>query len=72
MSNLIISPSSSQYLNQIFEYFLFRNVEAGEKLFKALNTKCKNLINFPKMGKPYDYLRNDVRGLPLDKYLILY
>lgn len=72
MNNLIISPSASQDLNQIAEYFLSRNIEAGEKLFKAFNTKCRNLINFPKMGKPYDYLRDGVRGLPLDRYIILY
>jgi hypothetical protein len=47
MSNLIISPSASRDLNQIAEYFLEVNLEAGEKLFREFNTKdsCKNKLN---------------------------
>ncbi|WP_292873311.1 hypothetical protein [Nostoc sp. LPT] len=34
MSNYIISPSASRDLNEIADYFLPRNLEAGEKLFR--------------------------------------
>lgn len=51
MSNYIISPSATRDLNQIADYFLTRNLETGEKLFKEFNKKCKNLANFPKMGR---------------------
>ena len=34
MSNYIISPSATRDLNQIADYFLTRNLETGEKLFK--------------------------------------
>ncbi len=37
MSRFIIAPSASQDLNRIAEYFLERNVEAGEKLFREFN-----------------------------------
>jgi toxin ParE1/3/4 len=71
MTDFIIAPSASRDLNQISEYFLSRNLEAGEKLFKEFNKKCKYLVNFPNIGKPYDYLKTGLRGLPLDGYIIL-
>ena len=72
MSNYIISPSASRDLNQIADYFLPRNLEAGEKLFKDFNKKCQNLANFPNMGRSYAYIKPSLRGLPLDGYIIIY
>lgn len=72
MSDFIIAPSASRDLNQISEYFLSRNLEAGEKLIEEFNKKCRYLVNFPNIGRPYDYLKTDLRGLPLDGYVILY
>lgn len=57
MSNYIISPSATKDLNQIADYFLTRNLEAGEKLFKEFNRKCQNLANFPNMGRSYAYIK---------------
>ncbi len=72
MSNYIISPSASRDLNEIADYFLPRNLEAGEKLFREFNKKCQNLANFPSMGRSYDHIKPSLRGLPLDGYVILY
>ncbi len=72
MSNYIISPSATRDLNQIADYFLVRNLEAGEKLFKEFNRKCHNLANFPEMGRSYAYIKPSLRGLPLDGYIIIY
>jgi toxin ParE1/3/4 len=72
MSNLIISPSASRDLNQIADYFLEVNLEAGEKLFQEFNKKCQKLAMFPNMGRSYSQIRDDLRGLPLDGYIILY
>jgi len=72
MSDFIIAPSASRDLSQISEYFLSRNLEAGEKLIKEFNKKCKYLVSFPNIGKSYDYLKIGLRGLPLDGYIILY
>ena len=72
MSNYIISPSASRDLNQIADYFLPRNLEAGEKLFKEFNKKCQNLANFPNMGRSYAYIKPLLRGLPLNGYIIIY
>ncbi len=72
MSLYIIAPSASRDLNQIADYFLSRNLEAGEKLFKEFNKKCENLANFPKIGRSYDHIRLSLRGLPLNGYIIIY
>ncbi len=72
MSNYIISPSATRDLNQIADYFLVRNLEAGEKLFKEFNRKCQNLANFPEMGRSYSYIKPSLRGLALNGYIIIY
>ncbi len=72
MSIYIISPSASRDLNQIADYFLTRNLEVGEKLFREFNKKCQNIANFPNIGRSYAHIRPDLRGLPLDGYVILY
>ncbi|QLE56944.1 type II toxin-antitoxin system RelE/ParE family toxin [Nostoc sp. TCL26-01] len=72
MSNYIIAPSASRDLNEIADYFLVRNLEAGEKLFREFNKKCQNLANFPSMGRSYAHIKPSLRGLPLDGYVILY
>jgi toxin ParE1/3/4 len=72
MSCYLISPSASRDLNAIAEYYLERNVEAGEKIFARFNQKCKNLVQFPKIGKSYTYIKPDLRGIPLNGYIIFY
>ncbi|MGK7919006.1 MAG: type II toxin-antitoxin system RelE/ParE family toxin [Trichodesmium sp.] len=34
--------------------------------------KCKNLINFPNMGRSYAQIMPNLRGVPLDGYIIFY
>jgi toxin ParE1/3/4 len=72
MSLCVIAPSASRDLNAISDYFLERNVEAGERLLKEFNQKCQNLARFPQMGKSYGKIRPDLRGVPLEGYIIFY
>ncbi|BAY91922.1 MULTISPECIES: type II toxin-antitoxin system RelE/ParE family toxin [unclassified Tolypothrix] len=72
MSRYIISPSASRDLNEIADYFLTINLEAGEKLFQEFNRKCQNLAKFPNIGRSYSHIKPELRGLPLDGYVILY
>jgi toxin ParE1/3/4 len=72
MKRYIISPSATRDLNAIADYFLEHNIEAGENLLREFNRKCRNLIQFPNMGKSYANLKPDLRGLPLDGYIVLY
>ena len=72
MSRFIIAPSASQDLDRIADYFLERNIEVGERLFREFNQKCFNLVKFPNIGRSYSHIRPNLRGLPLDGYIILY
>lgn len=72
MSRYLISPSASRDLNAIADYFLARNVDAGERLFQEFTKKCQYIAQFPNLGRSYSYLRRSLRGLPLDGYIIFY
>lgn len=72
MKTCIISPQASQDLDELSTYFLSRNIEVGERLLEEFNKKCLNLVNFPNLGRSYEFLRPGMRGLPLDGYIIFY
>jgi toxin ParE1/3/4 len=67
-----LAPSATVDLDVISEYFLDRSLEAGEAFFQEFNRKCKNLVNFPNMGRSYSHLGEAVQGLPLNGYIVLY
>ncbi|AUT03050.1 plasmid stabilization protein [Nostoc sp. CENA543] len=72
MKRHIISPEASRDLSDIIDYFAYRNIDAGERFIDEFEKKCKYLANFPNMGRSYSNIRVDLRGLPLDGYVILY
>jgi toxin ParE1/3/4 len=65
-----IAPSAIRDLDDISDYFLERNIQAGEKLLQEFTKKCRNLATFPTMGKSYSQIRSDLRGIPLQGYII--
>lgn len=72
MSRYIVSPEASRDLDEISDYFAARNIETGEQFVEEFNRKCRNLINFPNMGRSYQEIITSVRGLPLMGYIIFY
>jgi len=72
VNQLQISEAACQDLDEISEYFLTRNINAGEKFFQEFNQKCQYLAKFPAMGRIYPSIRIDLRGLPIHGYIILY
>jgi toxin ParE1/3/4 len=72
MRELIISPEAIQDLNDIADYFLARNVNTGELLFQKFNQKCQQLATFPNSGRTYENLRQGLRGLSLQGYIVFY
>ena len=67
-----IAPSAVRDLDDISDYFLERNIKAGEQILQEFTKKCRNLATFPTMGKSYADIRFDLRGIPLQGYIILY
>ncbi|MBW4621137.1 MAG: type II toxin-antitoxin system RelE/ParE family toxin [Cyanosarcina radialis HA8281-LM2] len=72
MSRYLINILASRDLNQIADYFAKNSLEAGEEFFRVFNRKCQQLIDFPNSGKSYAEIRADLRGLPLQGYVIFY
>ncbi|MBD2140902.1 type II toxin-antitoxin system RelE/ParE family toxin [Anabaena sp. FACHB-1250] len=72
MKILMISPEASRDLSEIIDYFVTRNIDAGERFVDEFEKRCQYLANFPNMGRSYENIRFDLRGVPLDGYVILY
>jgi toxin ParE1/3/4 len=72
MRELIISIEAVQDLNDIADYFMLRNIDAGEGLFQQFNQRCKQLATFPNSGRIYENLRQNVRALSFQGYIIFY
>ena len=72
MKRHIISPEASQDLSEIIDYFVIRNLDAGERFVDEFEKKCKYLADFPNMGRSYGNIKPDLRGIPLDNYIIFY
>jgi toxin ParE1/3/4 len=67
-----ISPQAIRDLDEISTYFAGRNVDAGDRLLKVFDAKCRKLMQFPMIGRSYEDLRPGLRGVPLEGYVILY
>lgn len=72
MKRHIISQPGIKDLEKIIDYFSSRNVDAGERFINEFDKKCKNLANFPNMGRSYDDIKPSLLGLPLADYIIFY
>jgi len=72
MSRSTISQTASIDLAEIIDYFASLNVEAGERFIKEFEKKCKNLVDFPNMGRSYAHIAPFLRGVPVDGHIILY
>ncbi len=72
MSLYVINILASRDLDEIANYFTEANLEAGERFFRDFNRKCQQLVAFPSSGKSYAPVRADLRGLPLESYIIFY
>jgi toxin ParE1/3/4 len=72
MKQYAIAKAASQDLDEILEYFLTLNIEAGERFVQLFNRKCQNLVQFPKIRRTYDHIAPSLRGVPLNGYIIFY
>jgi toxin ParE1/3/4 len=72
LTQYLIAPDAARDLDEISEYYAVHNIEAGEKLLDEFEARCKYLVNFPKIGKSYQLLRADLRGISFSSYIIFY
>jgi toxin ParE1/3/4 len=72
MSRYIIADEAIQDLQDVSDYFLKNNLEAGEKFLQAFNARCRQLVMFPNLGRSYAHLRPNLLGLSLRGFIIPY
>ncbi len=72
MTQYLIAPDAAKDLDEISAYYAVHNIEAGEKLLDEFEAKYKYLVRFPKIGKSYQTLRIDLRGIAFSGYIIFY
>ncbi|MBH8564094.1 type II toxin-antitoxin system RelE/ParE family toxin [Nostoc sp. CENA67] len=67
-----IAKEASEDLDEILDYFLGRNINAGERFIREFNKKCQNIAQFPNIGRSSAQFDPKLRGIPLDGYIIFY
>ena len=68
----VLAKEATQDLDEILDYFLSRNIDAGERFIQEFNKKCKYLTQFPNIGRSYANLDPTLRGIPVDGYILFY
>ena len=68
----VIAQEATQDLDEILDYFLSRNIDAGERFIQEFNKKCQYLTQFPNIGRSYANLDPTLRGIPVDGYILFY
>ena len=68
----VLAQEAIRDLDEILDYFLSRNIDAGERFIQEFNKKCKYLTQFPNIGRSYANLDPTLRGIPVDGYILFY
>ncbi len=72
MKKYSLSKEAIRDLDEIASYLAEFSIESGENFIKRFGQKCNNLIKFPYIGRSYNQIANNLRGINLDRYIILY
>lgn len=72
MSTYSFSETAIRDLDEICEYIAEQNSKAASQLFDRIRQKCKLVADFPNMGKSYNTIAPNLRGFPVEDYIILY
>ena len=68
----VLAQEAIRDLDEILDYFLSRNIDAGERFIQEFKKKCKYLTQFPNIGRSYANLDPTLRGIPVDGYILFY
>lgn len=72
MSIYSLTDEAIQDLDNIFNYMSDFRLDAATRFLDAFESKCEALTQFLRMGKTYEDLSPQLRGVPVDGYIILY
>ena len=72
MNTYAFSTEATQDLDDICQYIAQNSDRAASKTFDIIRKKARLLAQFPNMGKAYHQLAPNLRGAPVEDYLIFY
>jgi toxin ParE1/3/4 len=72
MNTYSFSAEATQDLDEICQYIAQNDQRSASKIFDAIRKKARLLSQFPSMGKPYNQLAPNLRGAPVEDYIIFY
>jgi toxin ParE1/3/4 len=72
MRRYILSIQARQDLQEIKDYIAQDSLDRAENFVKEIAERFQALANFPGMGRRYDALAQNLRGLPIGNYIIFY
>jgi toxin ParE1/3/4 len=67
-----LSIQARQDLKDIKDYIAQDSLDRAEQFVKAIAEQFQSLANFPSMGRRYEALGENLRGLPVGNYIIFY
>ena len=68
---LLTSPARTD-IASLAEYIAEDNLSVTENFYEAVQEKCEELAQMPKMGRLCNELSSSVRSFPLGWYVIFY
>ena len=72
MGKYVLVSSARLDLKEINNYLAQKNPQAARKLQAKIREKCRQLADFPGMGRNREELALGLRSFPVDDYLIFY
>jgi toxin ParE1/3/4 len=72
MSSYSLSDQAIQDLDDICDYIAQQDPSSASNLFDAIRQKCRQIAEFPNMGKSYTRLSNELRGFVVSDYIVFY
>lgn len=68
----LLSAQARQDLKDIKDYIARDSLDRAEEFVKFIAQRLGTLANFPSMGRRYDVLFPNLRGLSVGNYIIFY
>lgn len=69
---LVFRPEAEADLIEIYNHIAEDSPVRAGKFVTLIRSKCEPLRQYPRMGRSRDDLRPGLRGLPVERYLVIY
>ncbi len=72
MSIYSLTDEAIQDIEDIYNYLSDFSLDAAARFLDTFEQKCETIVRFPRMGRSYEKLESQLRGVPIDGYIIFY